>query len=142
MFLGQFHHTLDYKGRLSIPKKFRDEIKAGVLTRGLDNCLFLYSKEEWEALSNRIRQLPLTASSARSFSRYLFSGAIDSAFDKLGRITLPDYLKEHAQIDKNVVIIGVLNRVEIWAEKNWEEFNQKARDESSAIAEKLSESGI
>jgi MraZ protein len=143
LFLGQHQHTLDYKSRTSIPKKFREQLKEGaVLTLGLDGCLFLYPKSEWEILANRLKELPLTGADARALSRYLFSSAVEVAFDNLGRITIPDYLREHSKIQKKVIIIGVLNRVEIWADENWRLFNKKIAKSSAAIAEKLSGSGI
>jgi len=143
LFVGQYSHSLDYKSRISIPKKFRDELKnRAILTRGLDNCLFLYPMSEWEILSERLRQLPLTGRDARAFSRYLFSGAVEVKFDRLGRITVPDYLVKHAHFKKSVVIIGVLNRVEIWSKEFWDSFNKRVSKKSEEIAEKLSGSGI
>lgn len=143
MFLGQYQHTLDYKNRTSIPKKFRIALNEGaVLTLGLDNCLFLYSKTEWQKLSERMKDLPLTGSDARAFSRYLFGGANETTFDSLGRIKIPDYLKTHAGLEKKIIILGVVNRIEIWSERNWHIFNKKITKTSSEIAEKLSGSGI
>lgn len=143
MFLGQFQHNIDYKSRTSIPKKFREELKDGaVLTRGLDGCLFLYSIAEWQILSDRIKDLPLTGSNARNFSRYLYSGAQEVKFDSLGRIVIPDFLLAYAKIEKKVVIIGVLNRIEIWADTIWHKQNKKMLFESEATAEKLSGTGI
>lgn len=143
MFLGQYQHTLDYKGRTSIPKKFRNEIKnKAFLTKGLDGCLFLYSQQDWEVLAARMEQLPLTGNDARSFSRYIFSGAVEVNFDRLGRISVPEYLRLHASLQKEIVIAGVLNRIEIWSKPNWEKFSSKLSTKSEEIAEKLSESGI
>ncbi len=143
MFLGQYNHSLDEKSRISVPKKFRNELQnGGILTRGLENCLFLYSLSEWEILSTRIRDLPLTGRDARAFSRYLFSSAIDIKFDRLGRMTIPDYLVKHANLKKELVIIGVLNRIEIWSKGNWEDFSERIDKDASTIAEKLSGSGI
>lgn len=143
MFLGQFQHTIDYKGRTSIPKKFRGDLKpVGVLTRGLEGCLFLYTKHEWGVLSSRIAELPLTTRDARDFSRYLYSGAIEVTFDKLGRIAIPKYLTDHASLKKKIVIVGVLNRIEIWSDLKWSTFNKTLSSKSEEIAEKLSGSGI
>lgn len=143
LFLGQYQHTLDNKGRVSIPKNFRKQLKeVAILTRGLDNCLFLYPIEEWKRLSEQIQDLPLTAQDARSFSRYLFSGAIEVSCDNLGRIVIPDYLLTHAYLEKKLVIIGVLNRAEIWSDKMWLRFNKKINRSGEEIAEKLSGSGI
>lgn len=143
MFLGQYQHSLDYKGRTSVPKKFREDLKpSAILTVGLEGCLFLYPKDEWEKLSTRLSELPLTVSDARNFSRYLFSSAVEVSFDKLGRITIPDYLKNHASLKKSLIIAGVLNRVEIWDQVKWEVFNKNLNSQSEEIAEKLSGSGI
>lgn len=143
MFLGRYLHSLDYKSRTSVPKKFREQLKSGaILTSGLDGCLFLYSKTDWEDLSDRIRELPITAADARDFSRYLFSGAIEVRFDSLGRITIPDYLVDYAKLEKDIVILGVLNRIEIWSKKSFSLLNRKLKTRTEEIAEKLSGSGI
>lgn len=143
MFLGQYQHTLDYKNRTSIPKKFRELLADGaVLTLGLEDCLFLYSKDEWDKLSVQMQQLPLTGSDARAFSRYLFGGAVEVSFDSLGRINIPDYLMKHAKITKKIVVVGVLNRIEIWSENNWHVYNKKVIKTSAETAEKLTGTGI
>lgn len=141
--MGQFQHTLDIKNRVSIPKKFREQLISGaVLTTGLDGCLFLYPQNEWEVLSAQMKDLPLTGTDARAFSRYLFSGAVEVSFDQLGRIVIPDYLASHAKLRKKVVIIGVLNRVEIWAENTWKVFSKKVGSRTEEISEKLAGTGI
>ena len=143
MFLGEYRHNLDHKGRVSVPKKFRGELAQGaVLTKGLDGCLFLYSKESWQSLSERIGNLPITARDARAFARYVFAGAVDVKFDRLGRITTPDYLREYAKLGKEVVLIGVLERVEIWYKNSWEKFTKNLHKRGEEIAEKLSDKGI
>lgn len=143
MLLGRYPRNLDYKGRIAIPKRFRDELKATcILTRGLDGCLFLYPQSQWQSLGSRLESLPLTASDARSFSRYIFSSAVEVSFDKLGRITVPDHLISFAGLKKEVLVLGVSNRLEIWAEKNWEIYNKKVEAKSEDIAEKLTGSGI
>ncbi len=143
MFLGRYFHSLDYKSRTSVPKKFRDQLKSGaILTTGLDGCLFLYSKLDWQELSSRIKELPLTAVDARDFSRYLFSAATEVTFDSLGRITIPDYLVDYAKLEKEIVILGVLNRVEIWSKKKFTLLNKKLNEKGEEIAEKFSEEGI
>lgn len=140
MFLGQYQHTLDQKNRISIPKKFRLELKEPVvLTRGLDKCLFLYSSLEWEKLSRTLAQLPLTVSDARSFSRYLFSGATEAGFDSLGRVAIPDHLVKYASLEKEVLVIGVSSRIEIWAQEKWVIYQKKIIRKSQETAEKLSE---
>ena len=143
MFLGRYFHSLDYKSRTSVPKKFRDQLKTGaILTTGLDGCLFLYSKLDWQELSSRIKELPLTAVDARDLSRYLFSAATEVTFDSLGRITIPDYLVEYAKLEKEIVILGVLNRVEIWSKKKFTLLDKKLNEKGEEIAEKFSEEGI
>jgi MraZ protein len=143
LFLGRYKHSLDYKSRTSIPKKFREQLHtSAILTSGLDGCLFLYSKKDWEQLSSRFRELPLTANDARDFSRYLFSGAVEVSFDALGRIVIPDYLVKHAKLERELVILGVLNRVEIWSKKNFLKLNKKLNLAAEDIAEKLTERGI
>ena len=143
MFLGRYFHRLDYKSRTSVPKKFRDQLKTGaILTTGLDGCLFLYSKLDWQELSSRIKELPLTAVDARDLSRYLFSAATEVTFDSLGRITIPDYLVEYAKLEKEIVILGVLNRVEIWSKKKFTLLDKKLNEKGEEIAEKFSEEGI
>lgn len=142
MFLGEFEHTLDPKNRVSVPKKFRAHLKEAVITRGLDHCLFLYSQSEWEKITTRIATLPLTQREARSFSRYFLSGATQVAFDSLGRILLPKFLKDYAQIKSEVTIVGVGERVEIWNPQKWTGYITETEKNSTEIAEKLSETGI
>ncbi len=113
-----------------------------MVTRGLDGCLFLYSQTEWRSLSSRLETLPLTATDARSFSRYLFSSAVDLAFDKLGRIAIPEHLLNFSRIKREVLVIGVSTRLEIWSKKRWETYNKAIEAKSEEIAEKLSSSGI
>lgn len=141
--MGRYLHSLDHKGRIAIPKKFRDKLaSACVLTKGLDGCLFLYPQTEWASLSSRVQSLPLTGSDARAFSRYLFSSATEVSFDKLGRIMIPEHLLNFALLEKGVLVIGVGSRIEIWSEKKWRLYNRKIEGKSEEIAEKLSDSGI
>ena len=143
MFLGEYKHNVDYKGRLSVPKKFRGQLtKGSVLTKGLDRCLFLYTSEGWGTLSDRVRELPVTASDARAFGRYLFSGAIEIEFDRLGRIFIPDYLRGYAGLKKEVVVVGVLERIEIWDKVRWKKMKKDVESKGEEIAEKLTGSGI
>ena len=143
MFLGEYAHTVDNKNRLAVPAKFRNSLKQGaVLTRGLDNCLFLFTKEDWQALVAKISQLPLSQSNARSFSRMMLMGAMEVSPDKLGRILLPDYLKKFAGLKKKVIIGGVFNRIEIWDETKWNIYKQKSEKNVEEIAEGMSELGI
>lgn len=138
MFMGQFQHSLDPKGRLIIPSKFRDLLdKSFVLTKGLDNCLFVYPKDEWAILEQKLKALPFTQKDARAFIRFFFAGAVEMDMDKQGRILIPPPLREHAKIDKDVVIIGVSNRAEIWSQEEWEAYSQDASVSYEDIAEKL-----
>lgn len=143
MFLGEFQHNLDYKGRVSVPKKFRRQLtKGSILTKGLDRCLFLYTKDSWEKLANRIKELPVTGKDARAFGRYLFTGATEIDFDQLGRIVIPEYLRTYAGLKKETTIVGVLERIEIWDKKRWERMRKTIEATGEEIAEKLTETGI
>jgi len=143
MFIGEYHYTLDDKGRLAIPVKFRANLKQGaVVTRGIDTCLFLYSKKEWAVLAEKLVKLPLAQAKTRAFSRLMLAGAMDVEMDKQGRIILPDYLRQYADINKKVVIAGLYNRLEIWDDDKWEEYKEKSEEESPDIAEALSNLGV
>ncbi len=143
MFIGEYVFTIDEKKRVSIPVKFRKELgKKAVITRGLDNCLVLYPLKVWEKVAKKLESLPLSKPDARAFARILLSGAVNVELDKLGRILIPDYLKEFAQLKKNVVLLGLSNRIEIWAKELWQEYKQKREKEIENMAEKLEELGI
>ena len=143
MFLGEYSHTVDNKNRLAVPVKFRAELKQGaVITRGLDNCLFLFAKSDWDKLVEKISALPLSQANARSFSRMMLTGAMESGLDKLGRILLPDYLKKFAGLNKKVIIGGVLNRIEIWDEVKWMAYKQNSEANAEKVAEGMAELGI
>lgn len=142
MFLGEFDHTVDHKNRMSVPKKFRTSLEGAVLTRGLDRCLFLYPPTSWQELTAKLTDLPLTQKDARSFSRYLLSGAVEVGFDRLGRILLPVFLKDYAQIKAEVTVVGVGDRVEIWDRKTWSNYRENTEKDSEEIAEKLTNSGL
>ncbi|OWZ84122.1 division/cell wall cluster transcriptional repressor MraZ [Natranaerobius trueperi] len=138
MFLGEYSHTLDAKGRIIIPAKFRDGLgEKFVATRGLDNCIFVYPIDEWKKLEEKIRNLPLTKADARAFSRFFLSGAAECEFDKQGRINLPSNLIKYAKLEKDAVVIGVSNRVEIWSQEIWESYQQKAEDSLEQISEEI-----
>lgn len=140
MFLGEYRHTIDPKGRLIIPARFREGLgEKFVLTKGLDGCLFAYPPQEWAALENKMRSLPLTRSDARAFVRFFFAGACECEVDKQGRILIPANLREYAGIEKDVVIIGVSSRVEIWAADRWEAYSAQAASQVEEIAEKIME---
>lgn len=143
MFMGEYQHTLDTKGRLIIPARFREELgEKFVVTRGLDNCLFVYPLSEWSILEEKLKSLPLTKADARRFVRFLFSGATECQLDKQGRINLPVNLRQYAHIDKDVVVIGVSTRVEIWASEVWEGYMKEANESYEEIAEKIVDLGI
>lgn len=143
MFIGEYIHKIDNKKRLAIPARFRKEIgEKGILTRGLDNCLFFYPVEEWQGLAQKLSQLSMGQANTRSFVRLLLSGAIEVEFDNLGRILIPDYLKNYANLKKKVVVAGVFNRLEIWDEENWRKYKEEIEKNTDAIAEKLGELGL
>lgn len=143
MFIGEFRHNLDNKGRLAIPAKFRkDLVSEAVVTKGLDDCLFLYPKKDWEVLAQKLTTLPISQANSRAFSRLMLSGAVEADLDVQGRILIPDYLRQYANLGKRVVITGLYNRVEIWDEKTWLDYKAKTEKNSSEIAEKLGELGI
>lgn len=138
MFMGEFEHSLDTKGRLTVPVKFRDGLGISfVVTRGLDRCLFVYSVEEWQILESTLKALPMTQADARSFVRFFFSGACECELDKQGRILLPQKLREYAELDKDCTLLGVSNRVEIWNTSNWANYADEAETSFADIAEKL-----
>jgi MraZ protein len=143
MFIGEYCHSIDNKGRVSVPVKFRAKLDEGcVVTRGLDHCLWLYPVSEWEKMAEELSKLPITQKDARSFARLMLAGAMDLKIDKVGRINLPGYLKEFAGIKNKIVITGMYNRIEIWPENKWVEFKQKMEDDSETIAENLNEIGF
>ena len=143
MLLGEYRHNLDTKGRVAIPAKFREKLAAGaIITRGLDNCLFVFGPKEWETLAAKLTALPLSQSNSRAFVRLMLSGAADVEFDAQGRILIPDYLRKYAGLDKKVVITGLYSRLEIWGEEQWEKYKQKTESSSEEIAEQLGELGI
>ena len=138
MFMGEFKHSIDAKGRLIIPAKFREQLGSDfVITRGLDGCLFGYPMSEWRVLEENLKKLPLNKRDARSFVRFFYSAATESDFDKQGRINVPKTLRKHAALDKKCVIVGVSNRIEIWAEERWESFTDEAEENFDEIAENM-----
>lgn len=143
MLIGEYKHTIDTKKRLAVPVKLRKDLgKGAVLTRGLDNCLALYPLKEWQKMTDKLSQLPTGQIDARGFNRIILAGAVAVDFDKLGRILIPDYLKKYALLKKNVVIVGVYNRLEIWDGAKWETYKQKTEKEVGDIAQRLGELGV
>lgn len=140
MFLGEYQYLLDEKKRLAIPSKFRKALKEkAIITRGLDGCLFLYPKKEWQKLAEKLGKLPLGQADARGFQRMMLSGAMEVEIDNLGRILIPDYLKEYADLKKRVIIIGLYNHLELWAEEKWQEYQKESEKEIGNMAERLSQ---
>ncbi len=143
MFIGEYRHTIDDKGRISIPSKFRAGLASGcVVTRGLDRCLWIYPQMEWQNLAEKIANLPITQKNARSFSRLMLAGAVDLNLDRVGRINLPAYLRDYASLKKEVVIVGIYNRIEIWPIAAWENFKNEMEENSAEVAENLEELGF
>lgn len=136
--MGEHQHTLDDKGRMIIPVKFRDELGSSfVMTRGLDKCLFVYPRSEWETLEAKLKKLPMTRADARSFVRFFFSGATECELDKQGRVLIPVTLREYATLERDCVVLGVSNRVEIWSDSVWQEYSSEAAGSFEEISEKL-----
>ena len=143
MFMGEYSHTIDTKGRLIIPSKFREELgETFVVTKGLDGCLFVFSDEEWKAFEIKLKSLPLTNKNARQFARFLVAGATPCELDKQGRILLPATLREFAGLEKDVVLTGMLNRIEIWSKEKWNENNSLDDVAMDEIAEQMTDLGF
>lgn len=141
MFMGEYNHTIDAKGRLIVPSKFRDVLGSEfVVTKGLDGCLFVYPNEEWTNIEEKFRDIPLTTKDARKFSRFFFAGAANCEVDKQGRILLPQVLREFADLQKDVVLVGVLSRIEIWSKDRWQDTN--TYDDMDEVAEHMAELGL
>lgn len=143
MFMGEYHHNLDAKGRLIVPAKFREQLGASfVLTRGMDGCLFGYPQSEWSALQEKLAALPLTKKDARTFVRFLYSAATECEIDRQGRINVPKTLMAHAELGKACVLVGVANRIEIWSAERWESFADDAAESFDDISENLMDFGL
>ena len=138
MFMGEFQHSIDAKGRLIIPAKFREKLGENfVVTRGLDGCLFGYPQDEWEKLEVKLNEMPLAKKDARLFVRFFYSAATECELDKQGRINIPQSLRQHANLEKSCVIVGVSNRIEIWDETRWQAFTDAAEENFDEIAESM-----
>lgn len=138
MFMGEFQHTIDAKGRLIVPHKFRNALgERFIATKGLDTCLFIYPLGEWQQLEEKLKSLPITSKDARAFVRFFFSRATECELDKQGRILLPANLREYAKLEKDVVLLGVSTRVEIWSKEEWENYSNRPESNFEEIAEKL-----
>lgn len=143
MFIGEFHHTVDEKGRVAIPGTFRVDLKGGaVVTRGIDNCLFLYPKKQWSTLAQKLAALPLSQANSRAFARLMLAGAMNVSLDTQGRALVPEYLRQYAGLGKEVVIAGVYDRLEVWDKTAWEKYKTASEKDSAAIAEQLGALGV
>ena len=144
MFIGEFQHSIDEKGRIAVPAKFRRSLSGGaIITRGLDNCLFIFTKKDWGTLAGKlVSNLPLSQKDPRAFARFMLSGASDVDLDTQGRVLIPDYLRKFAGLKKSAKVIGVYNRMEVWDEVTWQQYKAKIEGSSEEIAEKMADLGI
>jgi len=143
MLIGEYKYNLDSKGRLMLPAKFRNFFGLEVIvTRGIDKCLFVFSKEEWEKVVEKLLSLPISQANSRAFVRLMLSGAHQVEIDSQGRILIPEVLRRYADLKKKVVIVGLYSRLEIWDESVWEAYKRESEQQSQEISEKLSELGI
>lgn len=143
VFIGEYKHSIDDKGRLAIPAKFRKQLSKGaVVTRGLDTSLFLFPKEEWGKLAEKLASLPLGQSNSRAFARLMLAGAMDVTLDKQGRVVLPEYLRDYASLEKKTIVAGLYNRLEIWSEDKWNAYKKKVEGDAESVAEALGELGF
>ncbi|MFC1598342.1 division/cell wall cluster transcriptional repressor MraZ [Patescibacteria group bacterium] len=143
MFIGEYQHNVDEKGRMAIPTKFRADLSKGaVVTRGLDRCLFLYPTEEWEKLAEKLMKLPISQAKSRAFARLMLAGAMDVSVDRQGRVVLPEYLRKYAGMKKKVVVAGLYDRLELWDEIAWNKYKAATEKDSNEIAETLGELGV
>jgi MraZ protein len=142
MLIGEYTHIIDDKKRLSLPVKFRKELgKKIVITHGLDNCLFVYPQKEWDKVSEKLSNLGVGQSDSRGFNRFMLGGAVEVSVDSIGRVLVPDFLKDFAKLKNKVAIIGVHSRVEIWDQKTWNDYKQIIQKEADTLAQKLGDVG-
>lgn len=143
MLIGEYVHTLDDKKRVSLPAKFRKEVgKKVVITNGLDKCLFVYTIAQWEKVAQKLAELPMGRADTRGFNRFMLAGAVEADVDSLGRVLIPDFLKDFAELKSKVVVTGVHDRIEIWNEKMWAEYKANIGKQADVLAEKLGEIGV
>lgn len=143
MLMGEFKHNIDAKGRLIMPAKFREDLgEKFIITRGMDGCLFGYPQNEWSALEEKLKQLPLAKKDARAFTRFFYSAATECELDKQGRINIPQTLREHADLEKVCHVIGVSDRIEIWSQERWMKFSDEAEESFDDIAENMIDFGF
>lgn len=143
MLIGEYTHTIDDKNRLSLPAKFRAEMgKKVVVTPGLDGCLFVFTLKQWEKISGKLGESSLLQGDTRSFNRYMLGGASEAEVDSIGRVLIPDFLRERANLKEKVAVVGVQSRVELWNEKQWKEYKSTVEKQADALAEKLGGVGV
>lgn len=143
MLIGEYRHTLDQKKRLAVPAKLRRELgRRVVVTHGLDNCLSIYPLKEWQRVAEKLAGLSMGQADTRSFNRFMLAGAVETEVDAMGRVLIPDFLKEYAGLESQVVMAGVHNRLEIWDEKRWQEYKAQVGKQADALAQKLGEIGV
>ncbi len=143
MFIGEYIYTIDKKGRINVPAKFRERLgDTFFITKGLDNCLFVFPESEWRNFENKLKQLPLTNRNARAFVRLFFAGATECSLDKQGRVTIAQNLRDFGEFEKEIAIVGVSTRIEIWSKNNWDKYNDSANISYDDIAEQMAELGI
>ena len=143
MFIGEYHHTIDEKGRIIIPAKFREELgDSFIVTRGIENCLFVYSNKSWDTICQKLNSLPFTKKDARVFNRFFMSGATGVELDKQGRVNISAPLIQYAHLDKECVVIGTGDRLEIWSQQDWDAFFHSTQDNMSDIAENLFQESV
>lgn len=143
MFIGEYKHTIDGKGRMIIPSRFREDLgEKFILTKGLDQCLFIYPDDQWRLLKEKLDRLPLSNKKARKFTRFFLAGAQECEVDKQGRILISQNLREYANLEKETILIGVSTRIEIWSKENWEQYNDDEDFDAGSLAESMEELGI
>ena len=143
MFIGEYQHTIDEKGRMAIPSKMRSNLGSGaVVTRGIDNCLWVFPKKQWQELAEKLASLPLTDSNSRAFSRLMLAGAMEVEFDSQGRALIPNYLRTYAGLTKNAIVAGLFNRLEIWDAKEWNAYKTKTEKATDQITKHMADLGI
>jgi len=143
MFIGEYAHTIDEKGRMAIPSKMRRDLGSGaVVTRGIDNCLWLFPKKEWTVLAEKLSALPLSDANSRAFSRLMLAGAMEVEFDSQGRALLPGYLRNYAGLRKNAIVAGLYHRLEIWDAGKWNEYKEKTEKATDQIAKHMADLGV
>jgi len=143
MFIGEFKHNLDIKGRLAIPSKFRKELEEGaIINKGIEKCLSIYTRKSWESFAEKIKNLPTAKSDARAFNRSFFSQAAEVELDNQGRILIPENLRQTSSLNKKAIVIGLYDKIEIWDEETWKEYRGRTEKNAVEIAEQLSDMGI